>query len=237
MIRTLALALSLSIAGCAPARSQPAPAPHVVAVEAPPPEAPEPSDPPANDAGALPEGELQVLDPLRLPRSINLGRPREYMLAEVQALEKLLEHTPATSPDRPTLTRRLAVSYFELFLKMQNESAESIARALSRSEEYFGYASGLDAVSFYVYGLVREVRGDFSGAERAFQQALAQSGVSADVAARAHYGRALLAERRGQANLAQEEYKHAVDSLTMLGNERPEDQELRRKITARMPKP
>lgn len=234
---TRALAFSVLLVACAPERSRPTSTPHTVAVEAPPAEDPEPAAPPPSDAGVVNEGELQVLDPVRLPRSINLGRPREYMVGEVQALEKLLEQTPATAPDRPALTRRIAVSYFELFLKLQNESAEAIALTLSRSEKYFGYASsGLDSASFYVYGLVREVRGDFSGAERAYQQALAQS-ASSEVAARAHYGRALLAERRGQAGQAQEEYKRAVDSLTTLGYERPEDRELRRKITERLARP
>jgi tetratricopeptide (TPR) repeat protein len=237
---TRALALSVLLVACAPARSQPTPAPHTVAVEAPPTVAPEPAPPPAaSDGGEVPTGELEVLDPVRLPRSINLGRPREYMVAELEALEKLLEQTPPTAPDRPALTRRIAISYFELFLKLQNGTAEGIAITLSRSEKYFGYASsGLDSTSFYVYGLLREIRGDFSGAERAYQQALAQqSGLSDEVAARAHYGRALLAERRGQASVAQEQYKRAVDSLTTLGYERPEDRELRRKITERLARP
>jgi tetratricopeptide (TPR) repeat protein len=225
--------VSVTSLGCSSGGSSRTP-PRTVAIESPPVDAPENTPPPESDAGAETETEAGVLDPLRLPRSIRLERPREYMVAEVQALEKLLEQTPATAPDRPTLVRRIAISYFELFLKLQNESAESIAVTLSRSEKYFDYqASGRTAADFYVYGLLREVKGDFSGAERAYQQALAKGDASADVSARAHYGRALLAERRGNAALAQEEYKRAVDALTMLGDEQPRDRELRAKIVAK----
>lgn len=230
--RTTAVFVVLIACGCAPRQAQPAQ--RTVAIQT----APEPTEatpPSVNDAGVLPTGELGVLDPMRLPRGIRLERPREYMVAEVQALEKLLEQTPLNAPDRPTLVRRIAIDYFELFLKLQSENAESITATLANAQKYFDYqVSGKNALDFYVYGLLCEVKGDFTGAERAYQEALAHSDVTANVSARAHYGRALLAERRGDTSQAQEEYERAATLLSGMGHEEPRDRELRDKVMAKV---
>jgi len=128
------------------------------------------------------EGQVQASGPVPCPTS-TVGRvfsprdPRASFLhhriaalldGEIQGLESLVASTPATSPDRAPLLRRLAEDYVEL------ENARAMTAASSRQKAMDGYTkllneypsyAQLDEVQYYL-GLEAERDGDVSNARR-----------------------------------------------------------------------
>jgi tetratricopeptide (TPR) repeat protein len=102
-------------------------------------------------------------------------RAQGLMAAEIQGLESLLASTPATSPDRAQLLRRLAEDYVELenaavkdqtaaLVQSSRQNAEQ--RYTSLKDEFPSYAL-LDEVLYYL-GYEYEQAGDLANARRTY---------------------------------------------------------------------
>jgi TolA-binding protein len=135
----------------------------------------------AADAGAALEAPLapaeeahssSLVIPARDPRvAKRRPRSRALVLTEVQALEQLLNATPAGAVDRPVLERRIAESYNEL---AATSSGPDAARAREGSIKYYAAIAAnspqypqLDEALYYL-GLAYELNGNLASARRAY---------------------------------------------------------------------
>jgi hypothetical protein len=112
--------------------------------------------------------------PRRDPRAARLApRARALLITELQGLESLFASVPKTSPDRPSLIRRLAEDYAEL-ARSAHDDAKVAATAHRKSSanyallaaDYPDYAH-IDEVNYY-RGFEDEQTGDLAHARAAY---------------------------------------------------------------------
>lgn len=106
--------------------------------------------------------ELRVRDPRIGP---NTPRAAALLETEVAGLERLFQHTPATSPDYPTLVSRLGRAWSELALARAMAGKSDDARsARAKSIEYYENLSAQDhpyaADALYYTALEYDLSGD-----------------------------------------------------------------------------
>jgi TolA-binding protein len=132
---TLVMHLPGLVYACAPAEPPPG-APATVTIAASPPRVAAPGEPPPPVA-AVAVAAPSPLDTVRDERRFR-HRSRALMVTELQALESLATATPASSPDRPRLLRRLADGYAELAATAQAERADKLrVQSLHASAKYY----------------------------------------------------------------------------------------------------
>lgn len=179
---------ALGIASLVAACASPAQPPVVEAVVSPvaPSAAPVPSPPdpradPAPAARVEPRGvpgDWTLAVPERDPRKL-VAMPRGAALVkvEVQQLQRLLDATKPTAPDRPALLRRVAESHVELSRSLAREGATQdaqVARALALSryqdlENDHPTFAKMDEV-FYFHALELEMAHDLMGARKTYYE-------------------------------------------------------------------
>lgn len=124
------------------------PEPPLAAAEPEPPTAAEPAPSAAEPEPPSPEPPAAAAAPAALPasatardprRSSASPRPRALLVTELQALERLFQATPKSSPDRPTLMRRLAEGYVELEHAAEREvgGAKVVQAARKNALKYY----------------------------------------------------------------------------------------------------
>jgi TolA-binding protein len=102
-------------------------------------------------------------------------RSRALVLTEVSGLERLLDTTAKTAPDRPLLRRRIAESYNELASTSSGADAsrardESIKHYAALKNDYPNYAS-IDEVLYYL-GIAYELNGDKTNARKSYYEVI-----------------------------------------------------------------
>lgn len=122
-----------------------------------------------------PEPEPTVRDPRK---AATAPRSRALLVTELQALERLYQATPKTSPDRVTIAHRLAEGYVELVYAAEKEPDGKKIAAAARNQalkhyltvrsEYPTYAK-LDAV-YYYSGWEHERAGDLTQARAMYRE-------------------------------------------------------------------
>lgn len=159
--------VSRCVIGAAPPTASPSPPP----LPAPPPVAPPPT--PTLKVSSAYRPSIAIVRPLT-PLTL---RKKALLVNELAQLEKLLEATPKTSPDRPALLRRTMEDYRELALVAQAEGSanapalaakareRAIARGLAIVSDHPLYAK-LDEV-LYVVGIEQQMASNLAGARAA----------------------------------------------------------------------
>ncbi|GMV19428.1 MAG: tetratricopeptide repeat protein [Polyangiaceae bacterium] len=126
----------------------PEPEPPLAAAEPEPPAVAEPEPPAAEPEPPSPEPPVAAAPPAPLPASATARDPRmaaqrprarALLVTELQALERLHQATPKSSPDRPMLMRRLAEGYVELEYAAEREpgGAKVVQAARKNALKYY----------------------------------------------------------------------------------------------------
>jgi tetratricopeptide (TPR) repeat protein len=197
--------------GCAKSPGRGVTAPPPAETAAPPVEA---SAPPTEPAPIADEAEPEpivtqadpeptpIAEPAPSPKALGSGRdprplasqqrPREYLVAEIQALERLFAATSKTAPDRAFVLRRLAENYVELGYAAQrfNDSTgpKVVVAARKKAIEHYRRLRSeyptfekLDEVLYYL-GYEYERGGDLANARAMYRQLVSEFPSSAYVA-------------------------------------------------------
>ena len=133
-----------------------------------------PTPPPSDDAPVATANAFPVS--ARDPR-FGRKRPLTLLLPEIQALEGLFAATPATSPDRPALVRRLAEEYAEL---ARSGDARTAAAAHASALKYYTLLTTFPQYpqmdeAFYYEGLEHELAGNLPNARRCYYELIKRS--------------------------------------------------------------
>lgn len=109
-------------------------------------EPPPPADPPDAQVAAGPAPFDTVVDP-RPGR--HKPRARQLLVTELQALERLFQAAPKSSPDRPRIARRLAENYVELSAAAAQEAKLAANGVAAEKAKKIELASRTAAIKYY----------------------------------------------------------------------------------------
>lgn len=191
--------------------------------------------PPCSESLAVGSASPLALTPERVPSAFQRARPRELLLAEVEALERLINAIDSMHQDYADVRERAAAGCFELYLAEVAADDASARAALARGAAHLASVSlggaTQDAARLYLRGLVLEQTGALSEARDAYSAAVRVGGGPSDMA-RVHHALGLHAMLAGEEQRARAEFERASE-LVLRAPGAPHERLLARAIDER----
>lgn len=165
-----------------------------------------------SDSAVVEPGSPPALTPERVPSAFQRPRPRDKVLLDIEALERLLQAIDPSHQDYADVLERTADACFELYLA---EAAVDRTRSRAALERAAAHLAGVspgaatqDAARLYLRGLVFEQTGALAQAKEAYTAAIRVGGQPSDMA-RVHYALGLHARLDGDEPRARSELARA----------------------------